>query len=164
MRSRWRTPVLSLLALFVVGVAAYQIVTTESQLRATRQQLASARKSDDLKLALEKATEKYITSELVAAQRTLQELQTTTTLPPSAPFAFVDPATVQADLGTAETAVGGQLGYNVGLPCWPTLFLDQFMALEQQETSLAQQGKPYFVPDPSSDAYTFIGLNQSCAG
>jgi hypothetical protein len=164
MTSRWLKPVLSLVAAAAIGLATWQIVTTDSQLRETRQQLASLRKSDNIKLALVKATEKYVTAELITAQRTLQAMETTTTLPPTAPFAFVDPATVQADLEAAESAVSGQLGYNIGLSCWPTSFLDEFTALEQQETSLAEQGKPYFVPDASSDAYTFIGLNQSCPG
>jgi hypothetical protein len=147
--------VLSVVAVAAIGVGTWQVVVTRSQLRGARQQFALA-----------KAVEKYDASKLATEQRTvkaLQILETTTTLPPTAPFAFVDPTVVQGDLATAESAVSAQLGYNIGQPCWPRYFLDEFTALEKQETALAEQGKPYFVPDPSSDAFTFIGLNQSCS-
>jgi hypothetical protein len=141
----------------VIGIGAWQIADTRSELRGVQRQLVRVTKSDALKLAAEKAKAASEASALAAARRTINSLlgTTTTTQPRAAPFAFADASTLDADL---SAAVGGVDAWPliVNVPCIQQAFVDEFTAKEQQQTALAEEGKPYYAPDPTSEAAAFV--------
>ncbi len=61
----------------VVGVGAWQIVATRSELHTTQRQLAALTKSDARKLAVEKAKDVSEASALAAARHTVNSLLNT---------------------------------------------------------------------------------------
>ena len=133
-------------------VGAWQVLTTRSQLRDTQHevQLLTHR------LAQARSAANTAKSALATAQRTLNsQSATTTTTPPRAPFAFVDTATLLADLNNAsEQELGNNL--NGDNPAWINAFVNGFTAEEERETVLAEEGEPYYVPDPISEANAYV--------
>jgi hypothetical protein len=81
----------------------------------------------------------------------------TTTLA-EAPFAFVDPETLNIDLSAAWAAC---FGYSVVDTGQQQVFDNQFAASEEAQTKLAESGQPYFIPNPQADALAFA---QAAAG
>lgn len=151
---RWFVVLPSVIAIAAIGLGVWQIAATRSELRSTQRQLAALRSSDAQKLSAEKRKVASVASALAAEQRAMNSVvnTTTTTQPREAPFAFVDNSTLDADL----TAAVGQWPLIVNVPCIQQAFINKFTAEEQQQTALANQGKSYFVPDPSSEAASFV--------
>jgi hypothetical protein len=154
---RWLVALPSLIAAVAIGIGAWRIADTRSELRSVQRQLVRVTKSDALKLAAEKAKLASEASALAAVRRTISSSldTTTTTQPREAPFAFVDVSTLDADL---SAAVGGADDWPlvVNVPCIQQAFVNEFTAKEQQQAALAEQGKPYYVPDPESEAAAFV--------
>ncbi len=44
----------------------------------------------------------------------------------------------------------------VNVSCVQQAFINEFTTKEQQQAALAKQGKPYYVPDPVSEAEAFV--------
>ena len=131
-------------------VGAWQVLTTRSQLRDTQHevQLLTHR------LAQARSAANTAKSALATAQRTLNsQSATTTTTPPRAPFAFVDTATLLADLNNAP---GMAVEISAANPAWINAFVNAFRAEEERETVLAEEGEPYYVPDPISEANAYL--------
>jgi hypothetical protein len=61
----------------------------------------------------------------------------------------------QADLNNAsEQELGNNLnGVN---PAWINAFINAFTAEEERETVHAEEGAPYYVPDPISEANAYV--------
>jgi len=78
-----------------------------------------------------------------------------TTTPLRAPFPFVDSTTLLADLNNAsEQELGNNL--NGDNPAWINAFVSAFTAEEERETKLAEEGAPYYIPDPISEANAYV--------
>jgi hypothetical protein len=41
-------------------------------------------------------------------------------------------------------------------PAWINAFVNAFRAEEERETVLAEEGEPYYVPDPISEANAYV--------
>jgi hypothetical protein len=149
---RWLNIGLSLALLAVIGVGAWQVLTTRSQLRHTQYEAQSLAR----RLTQAQSDEKATNFALAVAQRKLnsESVTSTTTLLP-APFPFVDNTTLLADLNEAsENGFGNNL--NGDNPAWITAFVNAFTAEEERETVLAEQGETYYIPDPISEANAYV--------
>jgi multidrug efflux pump subunit AcrA (membrane-fusion protein) len=137
----------------VIGLGAWQVLTTRTQLRDARQQL----KALQYHLSKTELEAKSTQAELAAAQKSLQSLRNegTTTLLPIAPFPLVDNSQLLADLGNAYTQSTGYY-FTSANHAWVTIFVNAFTTEEQRETVLAQEGHPYYIPDPVSEANAYV--------
>jgi hypothetical protein len=147
---RWVNLGLSLVAAAVICVGTWQVLATRTQLRETHQEVQLLKH----RLARARAATKTAESALATAQRTLNSQSvTSTTTPPRAPFPFVDTATLLADLNNAP---GMAVEISAANPAWINAFVNAFRAEEERETGLAEEGEPYYVPDPISEANAYV--------
>lgn len=150
---RWVNIGLALTVAAVIGVGAWQVLTTRSQLRDTQHEVESLTQ----RLTRARSAANTTKSALATAQRTLNSQSatstTSTTAPPRAPFPFVDTATLLADLNNAP---GMAVEISAANPAWINAFVNAFRAEEERETVLAEEGEPYYVPDPISEANAYV--------
>lgn len=150
---RWARLWLTLALAFVIGLGAWQVMTTRIQLRDARQQLQVLQHHlTQSKLEAQKAR-----TNLALAQKSLQSLRngSTTTLLPIAPFPLVDNSRLLADLGNAYSQSTGRY-FTAANPAWVTIFVNAFTTEEMRETVLAREGHPYYIPDPVSEANAYV--------
>ena len=156
---RWLIVGLLFVVVAVLGVGTWQVLTARTQLRNTQhevqlltRQLSQARaKTQTAKSDLAKTK-----SELALAKSALAAARTSATAPPQmAPFPFVDKSTLLAALGNAYTQSTGYY-FSTANPPWVTAFVNAFTAEEERETVLAEEGEPYYVPDPVSEANAYV--------
>jgi hypothetical protein len=150
---RWVTLGLSVALAAVIGVGAWQVLTTRSQLRDTQHEVQLLTHQ----LAQTRSATKTAQSALAAAQRTIRSQSVTSTTTPTelVPFPLVDTSTLMADLNEAsENDLGNNL--NGDNPAWINAFVNAFTAEEERETVLAEEGEPYYVPDPISEANAYV--------
>jgi hypothetical protein len=151
--NRWLTLGLSVAFAALIGVSAWQVLGTKSQLRNSQQEVQSLTH----RLAMARSATVTAQSALATARQKLEAAQTvnsTTTLLP-APFPFVDTTTLLADLNEAsENGLGNNL--NGDNPPWISAFVNAFTAEEEQETILAEHGETYYIPDPISEANAYV--------
>ena len=139
-------------------MGTWQLLTARTQLRDKQHEVQGL--TQLLKQA--QSTVKTAKSDLASAQRALnaQDTTSTTTIPSvtapiPAPFPFVDNTTLLADLNNASE---NGFGYNLNGdgPAWVNAFVSAFTAEEERETTLAQQGRTYYIPDPISEANAYV--------
>ena len=137
----------------MIGLGAWQVLTTRTQLRDARQQL----KVLQYNLSKSELEARSTHADLAAAQKSLQSLrnESTTTLLPIAPFPFVDNSQLLADLGNAYSQATGKY-FTSANPAWVTIFVNAFTKEEERETVLAQEGQPYYIPVPVSEANAYV--------
>lgn len=148
--TRWLNLGLSLALVAVLAIGAWQVLTTRSQLRITQHDVQSLTQ----RLREERSAEKAIKTSLATAERALKSpsaISTTTT--PLAPFPFVDRATLLTNLNNAP---GMAVEVSAAKPAWIDAFVNAFTSEEEQETTLAEEGKTYYVPDPVSEADAYV--------
>ena len=72
----------------------------------------------------------------------------------------MDVGTLTDDLGNAYSQATGFPASTMN-PAWVQGFISRFTTEELQETALAKQGKPYYVPDPVSEANAYVASTPS---
>jgi hypothetical protein len=150
--NRWLSLGLSLALVAVIGVGAWQVLTTRSQLQDSQTKVQSLTQ----RLTHEQFVEKTTKNALANLQRTFNAQSvttTTTTTPLPAPFPFVDRATLLQDLNNAPEMAEEISAAN---PAWIDAFVNAFAAEEERETALAEEGKTYYIPDPVSEADAYV--------
>ena len=149
----WLNLWLSLALASVIGLGAWQVLATRTQLRDARQQLQVLRHH----LSQSQLEAKAAQTSLAAAQKSLRSLrnESTTTLLPVTPFPLIDNSRLLAALGNAYTQSTGYY-FSSANPAWVTAFVNAFTTEEERETVLAQEGQPYYIPDPVSEANAYV--------
>lgn len=143
---RWLVLGVGVLLVVLIGLGAWKVSNTTNELQKANQAVVN------LKEMLSRTE-----SSLAAANRSLALAKNTTTTTTSrlAPFPYVDESQLLADLGRAYTASTG-FYFSTANPTWVNTFVNAFTAEERNETDLADEGKPYYIPDPVSEANAYV--------
>ncbi len=161
--------VASLLLAAVVGVGAWQVVKTRSQLSSVKRQLASSRAMLSKSKIEERATRSALTSSRKEMDQYLST--TTTTLPCNYEYAtstsqygcFPTPVlTDSAVLYQALATAAAQLTGSSSLPAGQAQeFVVQFDAAQEQQERLGAEGKAWSILSPEAQAGDFVEANDS---
>jgi hypothetical protein len=176
----------SVIALAAIGVGTWQVDATRSQLRDTRQQLATLRRSDarqianlrstSAKLTQARVKEQALASALASAQQTVTQLQylatTTTTIPCQYAYennvgqTLCSPAPVLTDPTVLEQALDSAAQQLMGEDPpsgQEQAFVNQFQTDQEQQEHDGAMGEAWSILDPTTEAAAYINANDQAA-